>query len=228
MNWYSKWVPRSGPQKSSNVRASRSAEPPCPVGTITRMLSDGNLSAAKPNGTCERAAAPRAPRKRRRRILECVIRFSSSRCCAPIITSGAGHGNEEEQVSASRNGGSSYLPAVRSRGREDFRWRSVELDVALLHELLHVRDLVVDLRLELLGRVAHGTRADLLELRTQRRIGHDLLHRRGEAREHGRRHLARRKQAVPRLVGESLETGLLHRHHVVAGNAVRRDHADRA
>src|SRR5690348_14768473 len=204
MNWYSKWVPRSGPQKSSNVRASRSAEPPCPVGTITRMLSDGNLSAAKPNGTCERAAAPRAPRKRRRRILECVIRFSSSRCCAPIITSGAGHGNEEEQVSASRNGGSSYLPAVRSRGREDFRWRSVELDVALLHELLHVRDL-----------------ADLLELRTQRRIGHDLLHRRGEAREHGRRHLARRKQAVPRLVGESLETGLLHRHHVVAGNAVR-------
>jgi hypothetical protein len=52
---------------------------------ITRMLPEGYFSAASPNGTCERAAAPRAPRNRRRRVIECVIGLSSVGE-GPIIT----------------------------------------------------------------------------------------------------------------------------------------------
>src|SRR5690242_13793040 len=60
------------------------------------------------------------------------------------------------------------LRARRTQPRASRRGRAssfVELEAALLAELLHVRDLAPDLRAEFRGRVADRTRAHLLELR---------------------------------------------------------------
>src|SRR5512140_201856 len=72
----------------------------------------------------------------------------------------------------------------------------LQLDVAVLHELLHAVDLLADLRLELGGRVAHGARADLLDVGAEGRVGLHLLHGLSQALDDLGRRLGGRQQAV--------------------------------